>query len=242
MTAKQPRKPSKIKRAELGRLLLEEVSKAGRYDEEQALDLIHQGAELDQRNSDGYTPLLLALLYGQGKVAMALVRAGADMNVQNSNGYSPLISAVFHGLDLVAYELIRRGANLDLQNYSGYTALGSVTFSGNLEMATALIDAGADVNLPNNLGYTPLMHAVGGGYYELAKRLIIAGADKTRTNHQRHSASDMAARAPEMSKLLSMSREEVVTMDREQHLDSGMPSRHDIRPTKPLVFKKRTPV
>lgn len=59
--------------------------------------LIKSGANVNQADINGETPLFNAALSGKVKVAELLVDSGADVNFATNRGYSPLHEAAERG-------------------------------------------------------------------------------------------------------------------------------------------------
>jgi len=77
--------------------------------------LIHTGADLEIRDSDGYTPLMWCAESGAGpnhaSCAAVLLEAGAQVNAADRRGMTTLFWAVSYGLDTLAPILITHGAH-----------------------------------------------------------------------------------------------------------------------------------
>jgi ankyrin repeat protein len=52
--------------------------------------LIENGAEIDAKNFQGFTPLMLSCSTSNMEITKLLINAGANINTQNQNGTSPL--------------------------------------------------------------------------------------------------------------------------------------------------------
>ncbi|XP_006818908.1 poly [ADP-ribose] polymerase tankyrase-like [Saccoglossus kowalevskii] len=126
---------------------------------------------LNLRDKDGNTPLLLAIHQKNKNAAEMLISAGADVNAASENekedGKSlPIILAAREGLYGIVTKIINKGTNVNAVDCrNDKTALHftcSYITSGH-ETASAvrsLIEAGADVNAMDNKLCTPLHYAV----------------------------------------------------------------------------------
>ncbi len=64
--------------------------------------LLDKGVDINIRNSEGETPLIIALKHGQNRLSggniieltKLLIKSGAEINVEDENGYTPLLYAV----------------------------------------------------------------------------------------------------------------------------------------------------
>jgi hypothetical protein len=52
--------------------------------------LIDAGADLNARDDNGWTPLMVAARSETPEIVTLLIEAGADVNAMNDNGYTPL--------------------------------------------------------------------------------------------------------------------------------------------------------
>lgn len=67
---------------------------------------------LEQRDDEGWTPLIHASLYGNLGIVLALLEAGADPNAGSYSGATPLITAAFGGHEEIVRALLSAGANV----------------------------------------------------------------------------------------------------------------------------------
>jgi ankyrin repeat protein len=123
-------------------------------DIDSACKLLSSGANVDARDSEGSTLLMLASHAGNLPMVKALIEAGAAVNAGDERGWTPLMKAAYN-------------AELD---------------RGFADVVQALIDAGADVEMPISYGIRPLMLAAGYGETAVAETLLKAGADVTARN------------------------------------------------------------
>ena len=139
--------------------------------------LIQAGANVNARDSIGYTALMWAAHYDAVDAAKALIEAGADMNAKDNNGYTALMVTVGKGSFDVAKVLIEAGADLEARDNDGETALMLTTYRNLVRTAKPFIEAGADVNAKNNDGKTMSMCAAMYNAVDVLALLIEAGAD-----------------------------------------------------------------
>ncbi len=86
--------------------------------------LIEKGAKVNDRDKQGHTPLMFAVIKDNRTMVKYLVAKGAEINVKNNDGYTPLMLAVQGAsYDIVKY-LIEQGADIKVENKEGKTALG----------------------------------------------------------------------------------------------------------------------
>jgi ankyrin repeat protein len=79
-------------------------------DPEMVRDLLLAGFKIDEPNSDGYTPLMLACQIGNIDITKLLVDAGAGLDLQGKDGKTALMQATSNGHDQIAELLTEKGA------------------------------------------------------------------------------------------------------------------------------------
>ena len=132
---------------------LYDAAEAG--DLERVQVLVEQGADKDEVNEDGQTPLYIAACIGHLAVVRYLVEQGADMEKVYFE-WTPLIIASIHGkLEVVRY-LLDQGANRDKADDSRRTPLHHAARNGHLETAKLLMLYGADLNTRDSFGLLPI--------------------------------------------------------------------------------------
>jgi ankyrin repeat protein len=141
------------------------------------------GANVNNFDGDGNTPLINAARFGFDALATYLVEHKADANLADHSSWTPLMYAAWDDDPELVKTLLTHGANLTSTDNDGLTALGIAAQNGKVKSAQVLMGAGADVNAPvAKGGYTPLMLAAISGSHELATLLIGHGARVNDTN------------------------------------------------------------
>jgi ankyrin repeat protein len=84
--------------------------------------LLGKGADPNEADKNGVTPLMLASQMGQSDAVVALARSGARVDVANDAGETPLISAVHNRSLAMVRLLLAAGADPDRADNSGRTA------------------------------------------------------------------------------------------------------------------------
>jgi quinoprotein dehydrogenase-associated probable ABC transporter substrate-binding protein len=120
--------------------------------------LIKKGADVNARDSGGFSPLDTAARNRATSLVELLIDAGADPNSADADGFFPLLHAINRNHVPTVEMLAKKGADLNKRNKQDITPLSWAIGDGKFFAVKALIDSGADVNLPS--GYeqvTPLM-------------------------------------------------------------------------------------
>jgi uncharacterized protein len=140
--------------------------------------LLRNRIDVDARQPDGSTALILAADRNDVEVARLLVAAKANVNAANEYGATALYVASGNGNTVLAGLLLAAGANPNAALVSGETPLMAAVDEGHVETARALLEHGADANAQElKGGQDALMWAAAAGNPALVKLLVAHGAD-----------------------------------------------------------------
>ncbi|KAI1497170.1 hypothetical protein F5X99DRAFT_30200 [Biscogniauxia marginata] len=123
------------------------------------------GADIDQKDQDGITPLLREAKEGNYLAVSWLLAQGADVQIRDTGYFTPLIHAAKKGHEAITRELIQAGS--DIEAKGGFINTSSLSFAaayGHTSVMELLLAKGADVESTNWQGMTPLLFAASNGH------------------------------------------------------------------------------
>lgn len=129
-------------------------------------------AELDALNADGFSPLGVACIAGNWRLARFLLERGA--NPDPTGGQPALLAASGGDEDDAAGValLLKLKAKVHARNATGGSALHEAARAGHAGIVTALLAAGADPAATDNHGNTALHEAARGGHLAVLEQLL----------------------------------------------------------------------
>jgi pectate lyase len=164
-------------------------------------EFLEDGIDVNAKDSQGMTPLLLAVQRGHKDIIDLLIAKKADVNVKNETGQTPLDLAVRQNNKDIVELLIANDADIDAKNDEGQTPLdiaisqnrsevvkllaakgADISFHsaariGDLAIVENIIRKGTDLNAKDVSGRTPLHYAVEYGHKNIVELLITKGAN-----------------------------------------------------------------
>jgi ankyrin repeat protein len=180
--------------------LLNAIKSINETEFDQLLDLLlADGASLEQLDSNGLTPLEIAVIAGRPGIVHALLDRNVGLPIVNEDGFDLLMLSASCGNTAMMTVLIDKGEmQCNAQDAKGLTPLHYAVLGGHFPAAVALLDRDANINqrttgaidrqicerfsIPPSLaqsGSTPLMLAVITGHLALADLLLSQHADAT---------------------------------------------------------------
>jgi serine/threonine-protein phosphatase 6 regulatory ankyrin repeat subunit B len=140
--------------------------------------LLANGADPNERDEKGDTPLQTALFLGDEDSARRLIAHGCDVNIRNNAGSTALHLATADGRGELVALLLAKGADVSAQDNDGDTPLHSAALRGHKEIVELLLARRADPSLVNSRNRTPRDEAARRGHSEIV-RLLMAAEGKT---------------------------------------------------------------
>ncbi|HYA86903.1 MAG TPA: ankyrin repeat domain-containing protein [Nitrospirota bacterium] len=176
---------------------------------------ISSGADVNKRDSNGNTPLMLAAKHGDFAIVKKLVIKGANLYAKNNDGDDALLALSKYTMNISAGEetgrrkseplpitteghlktaeyLIQNGVDINEKDNEGNTALILAADLNKIHLAGLLLSKGADVNARNQQGSSALIVASAKGHAELVCPLLKKGADKDAADNQGKTALQYA--------------------------------------------------
>jgi len=138
--------------------------------------LVEHGANVNARDQENRTPLLLAV-QNNIDVVEYLLNNGADPDASDKNNWSALHYAARKDDVKTAQSLIKMGANKALYTNQDLTPLHIAAMNGSLQVMDILLKSGVDVNISNSRLQTPLDFAALKNKRDAVNMLLAAGAN-----------------------------------------------------------------
>ncbi|WP_157153552.1 ankyrin repeat domain-containing protein [Brachyspira murdochii] len=152
--------------------------------EEKAIELISYGADVNQKDFRGLTPLMNASLNGYVKLAIELIKHNADVNAKDNTSADSLFYAVNanNSLELVKV-LLKSGANPNIvysdPDEGSFTILDRSLYYNNFEIFKTLVENGANIDKVNDRGEPLIVDAIRRERFDIVKYLVDKGIDPT---------------------------------------------------------------
>ena len=144
----------------------------------EAIELIEQGADVNEAQGDGTTPLHWSVYRVDTELTALLLEHGANPSAVNVYGSSPLGEAVKTAAEELVEMLLDAGADPSAPNADGQTTLMLATRSGSVPIVRMLIEHGVDVNVREAWrAQSALIWAADARFPEIVDLLIESGAE-----------------------------------------------------------------
>ncbi|KAF7943351.1 hypothetical protein EAE96_011278 [Botrytis aclada] len=122
--------------------------------------LVFQGADINQLNAMGISPLVQVCLEHKLEHVELLLRCGANPNQMSLQNLNPLMAACTNTDNGMIKLLLQHNADSTIRSNFGITALELAVKSGQPDTVKLLIQSGADVTFPSYGGTIPLAAAI----------------------------------------------------------------------------------
>lgn len=138
--------------------------------------ILSRGANVNAKDSYGWTPLMNAASAGRIDIAKLLLANGANLELRDNGGTTALGLAAAKGREEMVTLLLEKGANINAKDGKGLDALMMSAKGGFLSLTKTLLDKGANIYLSDNDGNTVLMLAAKGAHTDVVNLVLERGA------------------------------------------------------------------
>jgi hypothetical protein len=133
--------------------------------------LISAGADMNVKDVEGWTPLMVAALKGHAKIVVLLLSHGAHIDAKNNSGWTALRFASSVGDTEMMTLLIGYGADVNSRDDHRQTIMMQAAEEGNVSSIRELLEAGADKEARNLAHDSALSIALRNGHAEIVQLL-----------------------------------------------------------------------
>lgn len=167
--------------------------------------LIYNGANVNQANSSGETPIYLAVRFAELESITALIENGANLNVQGRFGQTLLGHsiemynrgrAIKESRLIIVKLLLSKGVDVNYKSDEGlggfFEALPSDRSPIDHELITLLVRYGANINQFDNRGFTPLHRMIDREDRASVRLMVRLGADPVLKSKNGFAAREFA--------------------------------------------------
>ena len=114
-------------------------------------DFIQQNADLNEKDSNGRTPLIYAVIEDHQTIVTSLLAYGARISEIDCDDRSALHWAVLHQrtdiLRILLEHKQEQGLDIDAADFSGWTAMHMAVHANFASGVSMLLDCGANINI-----------------------------------------------------------------------------------------------
>jgi len=147
-----------------------------------AANLVREGADLNERDANGFTPLARAAHFNDPSLILFLISQGVPVDQPNPEGETALSKLARTHYPGVLEPLLKLGADPDRSDNKGRTPVHHAVMGSQPEQLKILLKAGGEVNRPDNSGNTPLLWATHHSQGTCLEILLQNGADPNIAN------------------------------------------------------------
>ncbi|HEV7858414.1 MAG TPA: ankyrin repeat domain-containing protein [Pyrinomonadaceae bacterium] len=128
------------------------------------------GADVNAKNAEGWTALMIATLKGYREMVQTLLKQDrVQVNARSHHGWTALCYAVSMGDSETIRILLAAGAEVNAPDHDGWTALMQAAGEGNLECVEILLAGGAEAGAKNKIGETASTIAAHKGFTKIVE-------------------------------------------------------------------------
>lgn len=168
-----------------------------------SLELVKAKINLNQADSEGNTPLMLAVRNRSLYHVKLLIEQGANVNLANRFGKTALQQSIELGEEELFNLLLAAKAEINTKDTDQRSPLLTALANNKADLAAKLIALGADVNIRSKGEWTALHYAAQLGNKDLVKLLLDAGAVNGIKNWGNETPANLAKIKAEIPVLLN---------------------------------------
>ncbi|CAF1032924.1 unnamed protein product [Adineta ricciae] len=137
---------------------------------------ITNGINLETRDEDHQTALILAARCNHVECVKILLEAHADVNAEDVDGWTALLNACQNGSLEIIRLLVEHDAQLEHADCGQFTPLMWASYQGHTKIVEYLLMCGANVDAIDEHGISSLSWAAGRDHINIVNLLLTAGA------------------------------------------------------------------
>jgi hypothetical protein len=141
--------------------------------------LLSSGANVNAKNENGETVLMMLDDDATSDLVWDLINAGADVNLKDDSGNTALMQTASENNSEALKALLDAGAEVNARNENGRTALMLAATEGMVNNVRTLVLAGADINARDESDDSALTLAAGNDHLPVVRFLRSKGAVET---------------------------------------------------------------
>ena len=167
--------------------------------------LLSSGSEIDQKDANSITPLMMAVSQIKPVLVECMIRNGADVNLRNDQGDTAVSILLIFALNtggrdkphttltsdqrLILKHLLAARCDVNINNRYHVSPLIYCCLFGFYEAAELLLSAGADIDAVDPSGFTPMMTCINSAQLNLLQLLLTRGANLYKVSALTHGVS-----------------------------------------------------
>lgn len=153
-------------------------------------NLLKKGANINERDRFGRTPLIYAALNGHNRIINMLLESQADIHAKDHFDQTAFIAAVNRGHVNTAEILLKNGANPSAPNSEDELPIFIAFEREDFEMVDLLLKHGIKINTKGKKGRTVLQRIIESNHVELVRTILRRGVDEKYIVHLAASVGD----------------------------------------------------
>lgn len=166
---------SKDRNGKILQLALNEAAQRNRLDIVPIL--LQRGANVNETDEYGWTPLLTASIYHNFEMCKLLVQHGANVKICDRQGVTPLMYSLSTGIINMVKYFLEQGSDIEAKTYMGDTALLLAVERSKVDCVKLLLQWGAETDIEDKFGNTLLSAAAKVNAFDIVKILLPFSTD-----------------------------------------------------------------